>query len=81
MEPHPYGEIIAGALVAAGMAVAGWLVRLAMGETLRGIRESLGNLQKSVEGLTHEVKTAQERISTHDSRLAVVEDRFSRMDG
>lgn len=81
VEPQPYGEIISGALVAGGLAVAGWLVRMALGETLRGIREALGNLQRSVDGQSGELRAAKEEIAEHQARLAVVEDRFSRLDG
>lgn len=78
MEPLG-GEVIAGAFLAAGIAVFGWLIRLALGETLRGLQASLASLQKSVENLATKVDNATVRIAEHDSRLAVAEDRIARL--
>lgn len=80
METNHYGEVIAAALIAGGLALAGWLVRMALGETLRGIRDSLGGLRLSVSELTDELRSVKKEIGEHASRLAVVEDRFSRLE-
>ena len=79
LEPHPFGEIISGALIAAGLAAFGWLLRMAMRETLDGLRSSLHDLKRSVDNLSSRLDAHSERLSEHDSRLAVAEDRISRM--
>lgn len=81
MEPLAIpGEVIAGAFVAAGLGVFGWLLRLALGETLRGLQASLADLRRSIDMLTHRVDGATERLLEHESRLAVAEDRIERME-
>jgi hypothetical protein len=71
-------EVVAGALVAGGLAALGWLFRLAAGETLRGLRDSMTSLQKSVDGLTSELRTVNATQADHESRLSVMEDRLDR---
>ena len=72
------GEVVAGGLVAGGLAALGWLFKMAAGETLRGLRESMTALQKSVDGLTSELRRVSATQADHESRLSVMEDRFQR---
>jgi hypothetical protein len=71
-------EVVAGALVAGGLAALGWLFRMAAGETLRGLRESMTALQRSVDGLTSELKAVNATQADHESRISVMEDRQKR---
>jgi hypothetical protein len=71
-------EVVAGGMVAAGLGVFGWLFRMAAGETLRGLRDSMTALQRSVDGLTTELKAVNQTQADHESRLSVIEDRQQR---
>ena len=73
------GEVIAGSLIAAGLTLFGWILRVALRETLRGIETSLSGLRKSVDNLANKLDDATDRIAEHDSRLAVAEDRLERL--
>jgi hypothetical protein len=71
-------DVVAGGLVATGLGLLGWLFRTAMGETLRGLRESMTALQKSVDNLSSKLDRVEVRQADQESRLSVVEDRLDR---
>jgi outer membrane murein-binding lipoprotein Lpp len=73
------GEIIAGTIVSGGLAMFGWIIKLALGEAWRGLQSSLSELRHSVDNLAKKLDAAAEQISEHDARLAVAEDRLRRL--
>lgn len=73
------GEVISGSLIASGLGLFGWIIRVALRETLRGIETSISGLRMSVDNLSAKLDSATERIAEHDSRLAVAEDRLERI--
>jgi hypothetical protein len=72
------GEVVAGGLVAAGLGVLGFLFRTAAGETLRGLRDSMASLQRSVDNLSSKLETVAVQQANHESRISVMEDRQQR---
>jgi outer membrane murein-binding lipoprotein Lpp len=73
------GEVVAGTIIAGGLSVFGWIIKLALGEAWRGLQASLLDLRHSVDNLASQIDSAKEQIAEHDSRLAVAEARLSRM--
>jgi hypothetical protein len=71
-------EVVAGGMVAAGLGVMGWLFRAAAGETLRGLRESMAALQRSVDNLANKLDVMSTQVADHGSRISVMEDRLDR---
>jgi hypothetical protein len=71
-------EIVAGGLVASGLGALGWLFRMAAGETLRGLRDSMMALQGSVDNLSRKIDSINSQVADHGSRLSVMEDRLDR---
>jgi hypothetical protein len=71
-------EVVAGGMVAAGLGLLGWLFRTAAGETLRGLRDSMSALQRSVDNLSTKIDTINTQVADHGSRISVVEDRLDR---
>jgi hypothetical protein len=72
------GEVVAGGLIAAGLGVLGFLFRTAAGETLRGLRDSMASLQRSVDNLSSKLETVAVQQANHESRISVMEDRQQR---
>jgi hypothetical protein len=71
-------EVVAGGMVAAGLGVFGWLFKAAAGETLRGLRDSMSALQRSVDNLASKLDAVSTQVADHGTRLSVVEDRLDR---
>jgi hypothetical protein len=71
-------DVVAGGLVAAGLGLFGWLFKAAAGETLRGLRDSMTALQRSVDNLANKLEAINAQVAEHGSRLSVVEDRLDR---
>jgi hypothetical protein len=71
-------EVVAGGMVAAGLGLMGWLFKTAAGETLRGLRDSMTALQRSVDNLASKLDAMSTQVADHGSRLSVVEDRLDR---
>jgi hypothetical protein len=67
--------VVASAIIGTAIALVGWIIRTAMGETLRNLRQSIEANVKATDRLADVMDKLADRQTDHESRISALEGR------